>query len=216
MEFSRIDHDTIRCVLTEQDMKERGIELEDFFKNKEKVQRFFEEIVEEAKKEVSYESKSGVLAVQVMPLPENGLAILFSENQDPEFNGFLKNMKDMAGDFTADLMSDEKKADKVSHNNKVKLNIYSFTSLSHVEQFAGALSLQKPVKSQLFKNNMDSCYYLVVEKGRISMKLFSAICEKAVEFSEFVSDDPRMVAYYQEHFTMLIEKNAITKIAAYL
>jgi len=213
MEFSRLDDDTIRCVLTEEDMKEHGIELEDFFKDKEKTQSFFEEIVEEAKKQVSYEASSGVLAVQVMPLPENGLAIVFSENRENEFEGLIKNIKDMVGDLKQDITIEKNKK-----KAQVQLRIFAFASLEHIEMFTQAIPSDKKIKSQLYKNEKDNLFYLVIEKGRISAKLFKGVCEKAIEFSEFVSDDSKMLTYYQEHFICMIEKNAIfnmSKIAKY-
>lgn len=209
MEFSRIDEDTIRCVLTEEDMKERGIELEDFFKNKDKVQGFFEEIVEQAKKEVSYESTSGVLAVQVMPLPENGLAIIFSENQESEFDGVLKNIKDMVGDLKEKNNSNAKK----KKPKPIQLRIFRFSSLEYIEMFASILPTDKKIKSQLYKDEKNQGYYLAIEKGRISIKLFKAVCEKAIEFSELVSEDSKVLTYYKEHYTCLIEKNAISTMA---
>lgn len=208
MEFSRLDDDTIRCVLTEEDMKEHGIELEDFFKNKEKTQSFFEEIVEEAKRQVSYEATSGVLAVQVMPLPENGLAIVFSENKENEFDGLIKNIKDMVGDLKQDITIEDNK-----NKEQAQVRIFAFASLEHIEMFTRAIPSDKKIKSQLYKDETENLFYLVIEKGRISAKLFKGICEKAIEFSEFVSEDPKTLTYYQEHFICMIEKNAIFKIS---
>ena len=34
MKFRRIDEDTVRCIVSKEDMQEFGIVLEDFFKNK--------------------------------------------------------------------------------------------------------------------------------------------------------------------------------------
>ena len=33
MVFKRINKDTVRCILTEQDMIDNGLQIEDFFKN---------------------------------------------------------------------------------------------------------------------------------------------------------------------------------------
>ncbi|MEG1458213.1 MAG: adaptor protein MecA [Acetivibrio sp.] len=205
MEFSRIDDATVRCILTEEDLKERDIELEDFFKNKEKVQNFFEEIVEEAKKEVSYESNTGVLAVQVMPLPENGLAIVFSENAESDFDGLVKNIKDMMGELKESAAAPK----KILKEKKSSMEIYRFATLSAVEMFSLSIPQDKKIKSQLLKNEAESAFYLVLEKGRISAKLFNGVCERAIEFSDFVSDSPVRLLYHQEHDTCIIEKNAL-------
>lgn len=209
MKFSRIDEATIRCILTEADLKERDIVLEDFFRNKEKVQSFFEEIVEEAKKEVSYEATSGILAVQVMPLPENGLSIVFSENQEAEFDGLLKNIKNMVGDIQEKLPSG---LEKQNITPPSRICVYRFASLTDVESFCAAIPNDKKIKSGLYKNQADGDFYLVIEKGRISAKLFNLVCEIALEFSTFITQSQTQLTYFKEHYKCIIEKNALSKM----
>ena len=70
MTFKRIDEDTVCCIVTEDDMMDNGLELEDFLQNKDKIQEFLHKIVEQAEEEVGYESKKGILSMQVAMLPE--------------------------------------------------------------------------------------------------------------------------------------------------
>ena len=79
MKFRRIDKETVRCVLTEEDMRENGIEMDDFFKDRDKVRGFLEQLVERAKDEVGYEAKHGMLSLQIVPLPHNAVSITFVE-----------------------------------------------------------------------------------------------------------------------------------------
>ena len=77
MKFQRIDEDTVCCLLTEEDIQEHGLETQDFLMDREKVHGFLETIVEQAKEEEGYESRSGMLAMQIAFLPDNGVAITF-------------------------------------------------------------------------------------------------------------------------------------------
>ena len=47
MQFKRINENTIRCILTEEDMLEEGLRIEDFFTNKDKTRGFLEHIVKQ-------------------------------------------------------------------------------------------------------------------------------------------------------------------------
>lgn len=209
MKFSKIDDATVRCVLSEEDMKEQGIEIEDFFKNKDKTQKFLEAIVEQAREEVGYEAESGMLAMQVMPLPENGLSIVFSENSEGSIKNMIQGMKDAVEDATEEISN---LAEVKSHNTdkrKSALRNFRFKTLWDVESFCSDIPTEKKFKSRLYKNEMDMNYYLVLEKGRNSARLFNAVCDKALEFGEFVSDDVSMAEFYHEHFTVIIDKNAV-------
>lgn len=66
MEFIRIDENTVRCIVTEEDMQEYDVEIDDFLKNRSKVQEFLHLIVEKASDEIGYEPKDGMLAMQIM------------------------------------------------------------------------------------------------------------------------------------------------------
>lgn len=95
MNISRMDDDTIRCVLTAEDLEENGLNLDDFFHNSEHARAFLQTIVERAKEEVGYEFGGGALAMQVMPLPQNGLLITFSEKTDSFLKGLSEHLKDL-------------------------------------------------------------------------------------------------------------------------
>ncbi len=207
MKFSRIDEETVRCVLSEEDMKEQGIEIEDFFKNKDKIQKFLEGIVEQAREEVGYESDSGVLAMQVMPLPENGLAIIFSENPENNFREMFKSLKDVVGEIASEITDTLAKKEEGA---KAGIRIHRFASLSRIEEFCYAVPMDKRIKSQVYKDEAQKTYYLVMEKGRTAAKLFNLVNERAFEFGEYVSDQPIQLTYIQEHYTCLIKKNAIS------
>lgn len=95
MNFSRINENTIRCVLTSEDLEEYGLNLEDFFRNSEQAKEFLQKIVERAKEEVGYDFEGGALAMQVAPLPKDGLLITFSEKTDSFLKGLSEHLKDL-------------------------------------------------------------------------------------------------------------------------
>lgn len=216
MKFSRVDKDTIRCIITEEDMKEHGLNIEDFFNNKDKSREFLESIVEQAEKEVGYQVKNGVLAIQIMPLPRNGLAITFSENGSKNFVDIFDHMKDVGSVIeeyshidTKIKKTQEKSKTKGKAKNQPTLKIYKFKSLKDVEQYCCSITFDKIFTSKLYKDDQDNSYYLIINKGRLSAAIYSAICDLALEFADFVSDSSLYLAYCEEHYKCLIKKKAI-------
>ena len=217
MKFSRVDKDTIRCIITEEDMKEYGLNIEDFFNDKDKSREFLESIVEQAEKEVGYHVKNGVLAIQIMPLPRNGLAITFSENGSKNFMDIFDHMKDFGGVIeeysNTDTNQPIKAQSRIKSKGKVKnqpiLKIYKFKTLKDVEQYCCSITFDKVFTSKLYKDDKESSYYLIINKGRLSAAVYNAICDLALEFADFVSDSPLSLAYCEEHYKCLIKKMAI-------
>lgn len=209
MTFKRIGKDTVRCVLTEQDMIENGLKIEDFFKDKDKIHDFLESIVEQAREEVGYELQSGMLAMQVMPLPDKGLAITFSENAQDSLNSMLDQMKEAASND--DLVDNELENDVPQDKRQKKLEgrLYRFQSMKDVEAFCKSCTTDKVGKSMLFKDSHDGLYYMIIRKGKLSKKVYEGLCFEALDYSELVSDNPAFLVNLQEHETPIIKKNAI-------
>lgn len=105
MKFKKIDDYTVRCLLTEDDMIENNIEIEDFFNNREKVHSLMEVIMDKARAETGYEFSSDILSMQIMPLPKNGLAITISGKKEPDIDSLMeevKNLRDMVKESIED------------------------------------------------------------------------------------------------------------------
>lgn len=211
MTFKRIGNDMIRCILTEQDMIDNGLEIEDFFKDREKIQSFLETIVEQAREEVGYEMKSGMLALQVMPLPNKGLAITFSENADQGLGDVLSQIKDIASGIISENV-DEKDDEIITKDKKDKKQegrLFSFDSYNDVDAFSKSCQVDKVGKSVLYKNGEDGKFYMVIRKGKLSRKIYEYICFLALEYGKLISDEQSVLVNFQEHHEPMIRKNAI-------
>ena len=87
MDFRRIDKNTVQCILSEEEMNAYGFRIEDFFSNQEKAREFLEHLVERAEEEIGYEAHSGMVSMQIMKMPDNGIVITLSE-RDNSADGF--------------------------------------------------------------------------------------------------------------------------------
>ncbi len=93
MDFRKIDNNTVQCIVSEEEMNAYGFQIEDFFSDQEKSRDFLEQLVERAEEEVGYESKGGMVSMQIMKMPNNDLAITFSERDPHEsFQNILQNL----------------------------------------------------------------------------------------------------------------------------
>ena len=135
MTFKKIDENTIRCVLTESDMEENDIGLADFFSsNRDKIHDFLENIMERAREEIGYENDGNMLSMQLMPLPNNGLAITITGSRNREFDDVLGNMQNML----KELAGPARQADGSEHRSglgKVYLSVNSVKQSCLIKYF---------------------------------------------------------------------------------
>lgn len=218
MEFIRIDENTVRCIVNEEDMKEYDVEIDDFLKNRSKVQEFLHLIVEKASDEVGYEPKDGLLAMQIMMLPKNRLAITFSEKMegDDELGELIQQVAGATIEKVSslkELFEEAKTSEKKEIEKKKKsapmVQIYEFDNLESFEQYSAVLPDKLLVKSSLYKDEKTNLYYMIAEKGRLSKANYTNACRLASEYGKFVSDRQERRAYMEEHFICLLSGKAV-------
>ena len=91
MRFKRINMDTVRCIVSETELIENGLQMDDFLQNDGKTEDFLRKIVSMAEEEVGFKVQGGPLSVQVAVLPEHLLALTFSERPDSNILNILQN-----------------------------------------------------------------------------------------------------------------------------
>ena len=228
MTFKRLNDNTVRCIVSEEDMTEHGLKLEDFFTNKDKARNFLETIVRQAREEVGYETNGDTLAMQVMPLPQNQLAITFSEKAQDNIQDMLEHirsaMEEIKGGDLIGLMNpvqqsedviekkEKKKKGEKKKGKKTFFRVFEFNNFEDIEHFCATIPSEYTIKSQLYKDRTTNNYYLCIEKGRLSIKNLEAICFRATEFSTCVSTQEHYIEYCKEHFMCILKKSAIKNI----
>ncbi len=97
MEFRRINEYTINCIITEEDMDEKGISLEDLLTRKEDALEFLHDILIRATEEVGYHPVGNVMPMQISVMPDRTLVVTLSENADAAFADVLKSLVENLG-----------------------------------------------------------------------------------------------------------------------
>lgn len=242
MKFKKIDQYTVRCVLTEEDMIEHNIEIEDFFHDRAKVHDFMEVLIDKAKDEVGYELNEDVLSMQIMPLPKNGLAITITgrnendlskminevtnigemmqeddDNEDMEGKSLMEQLKNLSASLSDKelkevIKSQENSENVVSAPIPKSMMVLEFEKMKDVEDLCARLHKPKYITSELYKDEENSRYYLILLQNRLKIQTFSHICGVAIEYGTCVYRDEVGADYVREHMSPLITVNAVFRL----
>ena len=230
MTFKRIDESTIRCIVTEEDMEENGLELDDFFTQSEKAQDFLREVVEQASEEVGYDSGQGMVSLQIMPLPNHALAITFSESESKEWQDVMENIKGIIEDVRERVkekgtLQDGDAPEKEEEVSAVmipadkgkreieKIRLFAFVNLRFAIQYAKTVQEKGAVRSTLYKDKANNVFYMTLEKGRLSAHKYNVLCSNATEFATYMVDGLRILDYLKEQGEILVENRAVKVLA---
>ena len=89
------------------------------------------------------------------------------------------------------------------------LKVYSFHSLNEVIKLSSILCPYYKGINSLYKNPVDSIYYLVISKSDHTPEEFNKICNIASEYGKPERTTYASPHYYQEHFEIIVKDSAI-------
>lgn len=180
MEFIRVNDNMVKCLISEEDMDEYDVSIEDFFTRSENALELLHEIVKQASEEVGYKPQGPLTALQIAPIDEHGIAIFLTEKPQTDLQTFINNIKkNTALDVTDDMIeklehaSDEEKADFVGklmkniHAEIEKNLMQSKAELQkHLENKKQNESLGESADKRSFKEVLDSAMRVGADGSR--------------------------------------------------
>ena len=97
MEYKRIDENTIRCIVTEEDMENFGLNLDEFLSHSGRSDEFLQYIVSEARDELGYENDKGIVSMRLEVLSDRRISITFGNGNEKQVREqVLKYLKELA------------------------------------------------------------------------------------------------------------------------
>ena len=216
MKYKKINEATVQCIITEEDMLEYGLTLSDIFERNEKGEGFLRDIIERAHEEVGYTISGESIAMQITPLQDKGLAVTFTNEGPMGFKDILQHLKEVLQGVSAELTRQEEEERRNAGQGRSgedfdeNRRMFVFASLHQAMQYTASIPRELSVKSHLYKEG--EAYYLVMEKNRISHKMFNKLSAQAVEFGNLIAVTEEKMTYLKEHGECLIADRAVSRL----
>lgn len=106
MYFKKINENAVRCVISEAEIEEEGLTMDDFFMNRKKAQEFLERLVDKAYEEVGYVAGTGMVSMQMMRMPDHNLSITINETPAEDIPMMLDHMQDLMAQIHPEMAED--------------------------------------------------------------------------------------------------------------
>ena len=124
MQFRKIDEHKIHCIISQEEMSQKGIQIEDFLDHRDKTEAFLREILAEAKYELNLDEDMGrCFSVQMAVMPEGDVSLVISgedhgstEETLTEFGKRLQDFKEIMEEAKRKL---DAKKEKLQMRSKV-------------------------------------------------------------------------------------------------
>ncbi|MBR4026607.1 MAG: adaptor protein MecA [Lachnospiraceae bacterium] len=218
MEFSREGKNTIRCVITEEEIEELGYTMDEIISNGVRTQEFMNEIFDLAEQEFDMKFDMGVKTVRADFLPNRTLALTFSEHPVTS-EGMMEHLKEIVNGLLSSIPQKketlkpfqrlEELKEDIEDDKKVII-LFLFMELDILIRFAKQITQKKLPYNDLYK--FDEVYFLMMD---LSDGTGDEIRHLSNLMEEYVTDafsgaDKR--AFIYEHGTPILKDHAIEQL----
>lgn len=220
MEYKRIDENTICCIITEEDMENFGLDLDEFLSHSGRSDEFLQYIVAEARDELGYQNTQGIVSMRLEVLGDGRISLTFGSGDEKQMREqVLRYLKEIAESQVAreiekmlkkgrEEISSVKEEEKPAPKEvKEPYRMYCFDSIRDVMSYCRVLGLNQPVRSHLYKDK--GKYYLITERYRISDYHFNLLTAVAFDYGKVLAVSGHLYDYLKEHGELLIENRAV-------
>lgn len=203
MKIEKLNENKIRITLDINDLAEKHIDFHAFMSNPIDSQNLFLDMLDQAEKEVGFETKDCKIMIEALAMPE-GHFILTVTRVQPE-------SKPAAATPPRRKVKIKRRLKNIDHT---KCTIFEFANFDDFYDFGTSLSqnaistINKSIgSSKLYFYN--SKYYLIIEKISNDQNLIKSFCSKILEFGKLVSNSDTYKRTIAEHGKLIIKKDAI-------
>ena len=175
MNFRKVSDRELRCSVSVEEIRAKGLEVSDLLKRSEKTYEFFEYLVQEGQEETGFE-KSGPMSVEGIFL--NGTLELIFRSVDEDEAGEWEERENEEEYYEAPMPS---LPDIDPENGEVlKLVQVRFASAGLLYRFCQLLTFAEKVPSSLYQ--ADGSYVLILDLDNCTRSEIGAFCMLANEY----------------------------------
>ena len=165
MRIEKINENKIKFVLTENDLAERSINIEELAIPSDKTQKLFKDIMDKALEEYGFESAETPLMVEAMPSSADGIMIIVTRLKDKEDAKeryqSLAEARDLRRFKTKGIKRIECEEDKTDDG---EIMVWSFDTLDDIIDLSIRIDASFNGQSSLYK--MNGRYFLVLDSSK--------------------------------------------------
>lgn len=222
MKFSREGNNMIRCVISEEEIKELGYTIDDIIGNGVRTQQFINHIFDLAERELDAKFEIGMKSVRADIMSDHTVSLTFSEHPGVEevmghfkdvVNGLLhkipkKKWEELRAAKEAAKTAEKQEAQKeiVEEDTRV-IVLFAFEDLDILMRYAKQVSAEEIPYNQLYK--FEGIYFLMLDMSNSNeadvRKLSALTDEYAADI--FVGAEKR--AFIYEHGEAILKERAI-------
>ena len=227
MKFEKMNNGSLRCTLTQEDLEENGIELDDFFTNTQNAREFLEKLIRIAEDEVGYKTTGNMMTIQAAIMSEDEIVLTFSESHVSGAE-ILEHIRNMFGassarepaspgqDVKADILKeagDRQKEKVIEGDREGYAYLLTFVSFTSVRKFCQILPMNPAARSRLYYLDQKKQYFLWADLNQSSRSYVYEFVTASMEYAKAIEKDSVRSNFLEEHGEIIVKEKALETLA---
>ncbi len=225
MKFEKIGEGALRCTLTQEDLANNGVGLDDFFTNTPNARNFLEKLIHIAEEEVGFRTTGNMMSIQAAIMSEDEIVLTFTESQvnGSEIIEHLRSMlsnkqnaqqdKEDELDVLKELGQSETKRRESSRDAEGYAYLVNFVSFARVRDFCRVLPEPEKTKSRLYYLDKKKQYFLWADLNQSSRQYIYEFVASSMEYADSIEKDSSRSNYLEEHGKIILRNHALETLA---
>ena len=234
MKFTKINENSIRCIISRQEMDAVGVKLDDLMDDRGKAEEFLRFVLQEARDEIGFRATGDSLNVQLSVMQDGDLSLMISDDANAAIHAMIQQFKEKLRDFSEILSGgspdakpyepvnfDEEERrrqietalgilERAADNEPILMTIWAeLDSLDDCITLSRALSHLGDIPSDLYTYNDHYYFHLSMTqtKREIAHNVFTV-----AEHSNAIFNDEAVTGIMSEHGRPLLKEHALVDL----
>ena len=234
MKFTKIDKNTLRCLISREEMDERGIKIDDIMVDRGKAEAFLRDILTEARTQVNFVTSGEALNVQLSVLQNGSLNLQITDDRNASIRMLLEQIKARLQAFTEQIANGSRNSENVveipphgsfvpeyksaakavaeaKDDTVIKMHVWArVASMEDCIALSKAMAKNRSVPSKLYELNGDYFFEMDIENVKT---VVARIVFTLSEHSVAVFSDDGFFMEPKEHGKRLIKEKAFETLS---
>ena len=214
MKIEKLNENQIRCTLTHADLAARHLKLSELAYGTEKAKSLFRDMMQQASFDFGFEAENIPLMIEAIPSSADSIVLIITKVEDPEklqgaeeFLNLLNKVKEAAAATSAPV-------EEPRQTDSFSIRLFSFSSLDGVIEAAKLIAPAYHGANTLYKDESAETFILALAPVENKLNEFNKICNMLSEYGSPEKADASVLAFLEEHCTILISADAVCKLSA--
>lgn len=227
MKFEKMENGSLRCTLTQDDLEQNGIELDDFFANTPNAREFLEKLIRIAEDEVGFKATGNMMSIQAAIMSEDEIVLTFSESHVSSAE-ILEHIRNMFGSSTEkeaveaqpdvkdDILKEaggQQKEEIIEGDREGYAYLLTFVSFSNARKFCQVLPHNPAAKSRLYYLDQKKQYFLWADLNKSARGYVYEFVTASMEYAKSIEKDSMRSNFLEEHADVIVKNRALEILA---